>query len=125
MGHRAVPFVERFDCVCVREREVLYQRFHCVCCVVDGLFTFSSFVLHRAVYLTTCQCFFFVSFVFISEFISIGFEAPAGQSYSSAADLAKLMALMFSTDKPHDLKTGQVGVVQITQIIKIKGSLAS
>ena len=78
-------------------------------------------MLHRAVYLTTCQCFFFVSFAFISEFISIGFESPAGQSYSSAADLAKLMALMFSTDKPHDIKTGQVGVVQITQIIKIKG----
>ena len=40
-----------------------------------------------------------------ADFISIGFESPAGQTYSSAADLGKVMALIFSSDEPQE---GQV-----------------
>ena len=43
------------------------------------------------------------------DFISIGFESPAGQTYASAADLGKLMTLVFSTDEPVDPQKGQVG----------------
>ena len=42
-----------------------------------------------------------------ADFISIGFESPAGQTYSSAADLGKVMALIFSSDEPQE---GQVRI---------------
>ena len=35
-----------------------------------------------------------------SEFISMGWDAPAGQAYSTVADLAKLMMLVFRDDQP-------------------------
>ena len=40
----------------------------------------------------------------VVEFISIGWESPAGQAYSSVADLGKLMSLLFSTDNSFDSK---------------------
>ena len=43
-----------------------------------------------------------------SELINLGFEAPAGQMYSSSNDLAKLMMLIFQTDKTMDPANGQV-----------------
>lgn len=43
-----------------------------------------------------------------ADFISIGFESPAGQTYASAADLGKVMALIFSDDKPFNPQAGQV-----------------
>jgi hypothetical protein len=43
-----------------------------------------------------------------ADFISVGFEAPAGQTYASAADLGKFMALIFNDDKPFNPQTGQV-----------------
>ena len=42
------------------------------------------------------------------DFISIGWESPAGQAYASTSDLGKLMSLMFSTDKPYNLPEEQV-----------------
>ncbi len=35
----------------------------------------------------------------VAEFINIGWDSSAGQSYSSTADLAKLMSLVFSNQK--------------------------
>lgn len=45
---------------------------------------------------------------FHSEYISIGWESPAGQTYASAADLGKLMALLFSSDEAGNSRDGQV-----------------
>jgi len=41
---------------------------------------------------------FFV--LYFTGFVDIGWESPAGQSYSSVADLAQLMLLMFRDDQP-------------------------
>ena len=38
----------------------------------------------------------------VADLIDIGWEAPAGQTFSSAADLAAIMALVFSPDKSSD-----------------------
>ena len=35
----------------------------------------------------------------VADLIDIGWDAPAGQTYSSVEDLAKIMTLAFSTDK--------------------------
>ena len=43
-----------------------------------------------------------------SELINLGFEAPAGQMYSSSNDLAKLMMLIFQTEETMDPVNGQV-----------------
>ena len=43
-----------------------------------------------------------------ADFISIGFEAPAGQTYASTADLGKFMAMIFNDDKPFNPQAGQV-----------------
>lgn len=43
-----------------------------------------------------------------ADFISVGFEAPAGQTYASTADLGKFMALIFNDDKAFNPQAGQV-----------------
>ena len=48
-----------------------------------------------------------------ADFISIGFESPAGQTYASAADLGKLMTLIFSNDKPLNPQEGQVWTIRV------------
>ncbi len=48
------------------------------------------------------------------EFIDIGWESPAGQTYSTVSDLAKVMMLVFSNDKPANKSTGQVCFVSYT-----------
>lgn len=45
-----------------------------------------------------------------TDFISIGWDAPAGQTYSTVSDLGKLMMLVFSDDKPVNKSKGQVSV---------------
>lgn len=47
----------------------------------------------------------------VADLIDIGWDAPAGQTYSSAADLAKIMALAFSTDKSSGSSITQVWVL--------------
>ena len=41
-----------------------------------------------------------------ADMIDVGWDASAGQTYSSAADLAKLMTLAFSTDGSSDTQVG-------------------
>ena len=48
-----------------------------------------------------------------ADYISIGFESPAGQTYASAADLGKLMTLIFSNDKPLNPQEGQVCTIHV------------
>lgn len=43
-----------------------------------------------------------------TELIDIGFEAPAGQMYSTTNDLAQLMKLLFRPEKPYNFASGQV-----------------
>jgi len=42
------------------------------------------------------------------DLIDIGFEAPAGQMFSTTNDLAKLMMLIFRSGDPYDPSKGQV-----------------
>ena len=56
-------------------------------------------------------------FVCCSEFISIGWESPAGQTYASTSDLGKLMALMFSIDTSYNPKEGQVCMHTLTHTV--------
>lgn len=44
----------------------------------------------------------------VAELIDIGWDSPAGQTYSTTADLAKMMALAFSTDKSLGSQVTQV-----------------
>ena len=41
--------------------------------------------------------------------IDLGWDAPAGQMYSSANDLAQLLKLIFRPEDPYNTTTGQVG----------------
>ena len=60
----------------------------------------------KLVYKSMCQnaCVNTLHVYTVVEFISIGWESPAGQAYSSVADLGKLMSLLFSTDNSFDSK---------------------
>ena len=49
-----------------------------------------------------------ICFLFLTDYISIGWESPAGQTYASAADLGKLMTLLFNSDEEYNLRGGQV-----------------
>lgn len=40
--------------------------------------------------------------------IDIGWDAPAGQMYSSANDLAQLLKLLFKPEEPYNVEAGQV-----------------
>ena len=48
----------------------------------------------------------------VADFINIGWDSSAGQSYSSSADLAKLMSLVFHNEKSSK--------VQVTFLIALK-----
>ena len=52
--------------------------------------------------------------IFYADFISMGWDSPAGQTYASADDLAKLMMLVFKTDQPVNSTTGQVKTINYT-----------
>ncbi len=43
----------------------------------------------------------------------MGWDAPAGQTYSTVSDLAKIMMLVFKDDKPVDKSTGQVRYLHV------------
>ena len=73
-------------------------------------FGYTAIDCHNLLYSNYCQCIF----THASDFISIGWESPAGQTYASASDLGKLMALMFSTDKPYNPQTQQVCIVRVS-----------
>lgn len=45
---------------------------------------------------------------FHTALIDIGWDAPAGQMYSSANDLAQLLKLIFRPELPYNVNTGQV-----------------
>lgn len=49
--------------------------------------------------------------VFHAALINIGWDAPAGQMYSSSHDLGKLMQLVFRPELAYDLGKGQVQIV--------------
>ena len=52
--------------------------------------------------------------VSIAGLIDIGWEAPAGQLFSSTNDLAKFMALIFQPGATLDPKSGQVSSIKCT-----------
>ena len=45
-----------------------------------------------------------------ADFVSMGWDAPAGQTYSTVSDLAKIMMLVFGDDKPVNKSAGQVSI---------------
>lgn len=48
------------------------------------------------------------SILYYADLINIGYEAPAGQMFSTTNDLAKLMKMLFRPETVVDLDRGQV-----------------
>ena len=49
----------------------------------------------------------YATLTFPTELIDIGWDAPAGQMYSSANDLSQLLKLIFRPEYPYDIDTEQ------------------